>query len=56
MREANDGTVTLVSELRADIQALATRGIGVDVDHNGIINSEETAVAFNAILAAIARE
>ena len=54
MREANDGTATLESELRADIQALATRVIGVG--HNGIINSEETAVTFNAILAAIARE
>ena len=49
--EANDGTVTVSSELAMPIQRQAARVMGFDEDHTSILESREVAAQLNAILA-----
>jgi pimeloyl-ACP methyl ester carboxylesterase len=49
--EANDGTVTVSSELAMPIQRQAFRVLGFDEDHMSILGSREVAEQLNAILA-----
>jgi hypothetical protein len=49
-REANDGTVTVSSELPLSIQRQATRVIGFDENHTSILHSPEVAAELNTIL------
>jgi pimeloyl-ACP methyl ester carboxylesterase len=48
--EANDGTVTVSSELAMPIQRQAARVMGFDENHTSILESREVAVQLNAIL------
>ena len=48
--EANDGTVTVSSELAMSIQRQAARVMGFDEDHTSILESREVAAQLNAIL------
>jgi len=54
-REANDGTVTVASQLSMPIQRQATRVTGFDETHTGILTSEEVSEQLNALLARVAR-
>jgi pimeloyl-ACP methyl ester carboxylesterase len=49
--EANDGTVTVSSELAMLIQRQAARVMGFDESHTSILESREVAMQLNAILA-----
>ena len=49
--EANDGTVTVSSELAMPIQRQAVRVLGFDESHTSILESREVAEQLNAILA-----
>ncbi len=49
--EANDGTVTVSSELSMPIQRQAVRVMGFDEDHMSILESREVAAQLNTILA-----
>jgi len=48
--EANDGTVTVSSELAMPIQRQAVRVMGFDESHTSILESREVAAQLNAIL------
>ena len=48
--EANDGTVTVSSELAMPIQREAVRVMGFDENHTSILESREVAAQLNAIL------
>jgi hypothetical protein len=49
-REANDGTVTVASELSLPIQLQAERVIGFNETHTSILDSPEVAAQLDAIL------
>jgi len=49
--EANDGTVTVSSELAMPVQRQAVRVMGFDESHTSILESREVAMQLNAILA-----
>jgi hypothetical protein len=49
-REANDGTVTVSSQLSMPIQLQAARVTGFDESHTSILRSPEVAAQLNAIL------
>jgi len=51
--EANDGTVTVASELSMPIQRQAARVLGFDETHDAILRSADVADALNAILARV---
>ena len=51
--ESSDGSVSLRSQLRPSIQASATRVIGVNETHVGILNSETTRDSFLRLLDAV---
>jgi pimeloyl-ACP methyl ester carboxylesterase len=53
--EANDGTVTVESELSMPIQREATRVMGFNETHIGILRSDEVAAKVNAILTGAVR-
>jgi pimeloyl-ACP methyl ester carboxylesterase len=53
--EANDGTVTVASQLSMPIQTQATHVMGFDETHTSILDSPQVADELNAILARAAR-
>ncbi|HVN86616.1 MAG TPA: alpha/beta hydrolase [Candidatus Binatia bacterium] len=53
--EANDGTVTVASELSMPIQRQAVRVMGFNEDHDSILTNPDLAAQLNAILARVAQ-
>jgi pimeloyl-ACP methyl ester carboxylesterase len=53
--EANDGTVTLASQLRREAQRDATRLYGFDETHMGVLESAEVSALVNQLLAGALR-
>lgn len=47
--EANDGVVTVASQLRPEAQAQATRVLGFNEDHNSIVSSPAIFDAYRAL-------
>ncbi|HEX9183823.1 MAG TPA: hypothetical protein VF876_11235, partial [Burkholderiales bacterium] len=48
--EANDGTVTVASQLRREAQRDASRLYGFDETHMGVLESAETSALLNQLL------
>jgi pimeloyl-ACP methyl ester carboxylesterase len=55
IRESNDDTVAVSSELPLDLQRAAASVLGFDESHTSVLNSEEVATALNEILAGVAK-
>lgn len=54
-KQANDGTVTLASELSVPIQRQAAHVMGFDETHTSILESDDVAEQLNAILTRVSR-